>query len=102
MQCNICHALVPPGATECPNCGIPTSYMYASHSDASPATEQVPFVHETVPSSPADPQEASPASYTPLTYQPAVKIFPSPPTRPSRRTSPVINALAILLFIILF
>jgi hypothetical protein len=106
MQCNICHALVPPGATECPNCGIPTSYMYASHSDASPAreqpTEQVPFVNRTAPPASGGPQEASPASYTPFTYQPAVKIFPSPPARPSRRTSPVINALAILLFIMLF
>ena len=101
MQCNICHALVPPGATECPNCGIPTSYMDPSNSGTLPAIEQVPFVNETTPSSTVRPQEAPPASYVPFTYQPAVKISPRPPARPSRRRSYLINALLILLSILL-
>jgi len=99
MQCNICHALVPPGATECPNCGIPTSYMDPSNSGTLPAIEQVPFVNETTPSSTVRPQ--APASYVPFTYQPAVKVSPSPPARPSRRRSYLINALLILLSMLL-
>ncbi len=107
MHCNICQTLIPPGASECPNCGIPTSYMSMpnSDSDGSPGIEQVPLANETAPL-PATPEpaqeEASLAGYEPpTTSQPVEMIAPGQPASQSHRSSRIINTFAILLSILL-
>lgn len=101
MHCNICQILIPPGAAECPNCGLPVSYIGRADSAPLPGGQEEqppPFAFPLA--TPGETREAYPVKYAPPAWN-EQKIARQPSSKPPRLSARRKGVLLLLFSLLL-